>query len=288
MFERYTKLVDERLTEILKPKACEYSELQSAMLYSASAGGKRIRPSLLLEFARICGGDHNKALPFACAIEMIHTYSLIHDDLPCMDNDDVRRGKPSCHIAFGEATALLAGDALLTDAFKLALSSDIPEKSLVVRAGAVLAECAGSDGMIGGQVIDLKYETEAAPLEAVEDMYRLKTGALLVAAAKIGCILGGGSDEMIENAAIFAESLGLAFQIKDDILDITSSTEELGKPVGSDEQSNKSTYVTYKGLERAQADVERITNEAIAALDIFGDEAKELKAFAVSLINRKI
>lgn len=287
MFEKYTELVDKYLADVLKPDTTEYAVLKEAMYYSASAGGKRIRPSLLLEFNRICGGDYQKALPFAVALEMIHTYSLIHDDLPCMDNDDMRRGKPSCHIAFGEATALLAGDALLTNAFKVALSTNTEQAERVVKAAAVLAEYAGVDGMIGGQVIDLKYETESAPLEAVKEMYRLKTGALLVAAAKIGCILAGADDEKLRSAAEFAEKLGLAFQIKDDILDVISTTEQLGKPVGSDEQSSKSTYVTYKGLDIAQADVEAFTAEAVYALAVFGDEANELKKFAIELIDRK-
>jgi geranylgeranyl diphosphate synthase type II len=205
-----------------------------------------------------------------------------------MDNDDMRRGKPACHITFGEANALLAGDALLTDAFKVALSTDIEQKDRVVKAGVVLAECAGSDGMIAGQVIDLKYEDTKAPLLSVIDMYRLKTGALLIAAAKIGCILGGATEKEIEAAESFATNLGLAFQIKDDILDITSSTEVLGKPVGSDSEQNKSTYVTYKGLQTAQDDVEKYTADAIKSLEMFGEKAKKLQQFAKGLINRNI
>ena len=158
MFEDYIELIENKLREILKHDENDFAVLKDAMVYSTSAGGKRVRPCVLMEFAKICGLDPKKAINFACALEMIHTYSLIHDDLPCMDNDDIRRGKPSCHIAFGEANALLAGDALLTDAFKVALSTDIEQKDRVVKAGVVLAECAGSDGMIAGQVIDLKYE----------------------------------------------------------------------------------------------------------------------------------
>lgn len=288
MFEGYIELIENKLLEILKHDENDFAVLKDAMVYSTSAGGKRVRPCVLMEFAKICGLDPKKAINFACALEMIHTYSLIHDDLPCMDNDDIRRGKPSCHIAFGEANALLAGDALLTDAFKVALSTDVEQKDRVVKAGVVLAECAGSDGMIAGQVIDLKYEDTKAPLQSVIDMYRLKTGALLVAAAKIGCILGGATDKEIKAAECFAANLGLAFQIKDDILDITSSTDVLGKPVGSDKEQNKSTYVTYKGLQVAQDDVEKYTTIAINSLDVFGNKAEKLQEFAKGLINRNI
>jgi geranylgeranyl diphosphate synthase type II len=287
MFENYTKLIDNELNAVLKDNNTEYSELLSAMNYSVSAGGKRIRPQIMLEFARVCSGDEFCAVKFATALEMIHTYSLIHDDLPCMDNDDMRRGKPSCHIKFGEATALLAGDALLTDAFSVAASTENMSADRILKAIKVLSSCAGSSGMIGGQVIDLKYENSVAPLKAVTDMYKMKTGALLVAAAKIGCILGGGTEQMIENAGKFAENLGLAFQIKDDILDITSTAFELGKPIGSDCDSQKSTYVSHVGLEKAQEDVEKITNEAISLLSIFGNNTDNLKQLALSLCNRK-
>lgn len=287
MFEVFLKSIEKKLSELTTTDNCEYSNLLDAMQYSTSAGGKRIRPCLLMEFCRICGGDPKVALNFASALEMIHTYSLIHDDLPCMDNDDTRRGRPACHIAFGEATALLAGDALLTDAFKAALSTEDLPPERIVRAAKVLSECAGTHGMIGGQVIDLKYEEHEAPLEVVKELYRLKTGALLKAAATIGCILAGADEAKITSAAVFAEKIGLAFQIRDDILDIIGDEKELGKPIGSDNESNKSTYVTHVGLEKAQEDVERFTDEAVKALDIFGAEAGELKKFAVSLAERK-
>lgn len=287
MFEVFLKSIEKKLSELTTTDNCEYSNLLDAIQYSTSAGGKRIRPCLLMEFCRICGGDPKVALNFASALEMIHTYSLIHDDLPCMDNDDTRRGRPACHIAFGEATALLAGDALLTDAFKAALSTEDLPPERIVRAAKVLSECAGTHGMIGGQVIDLKYEEHEAPLEVVKELYRLKTGALLKAAATIGCILAGADEAKITSAAVFAEKIGLAFQIRDDILDIIGDEKELGKPIGSDNESNKSTYVTHVGLEKAQEDVERFTDEAVKALDIFGAEAGELKKFAVSLAERK-
>jgi geranylgeranyl diphosphate synthase type II len=204
-----------------------------------------------------------------------------------MDNDDFRRGKPSCHKAFDEATALLAGDALLTEAFNIALATENLDSKRIIEAARVLAECSGINGMIGGQVIDLKYEDSTPPLNSVLDMYKLKTSALLVAAAKIGCIIGGADKTKINNAAQFAEKIGLAFQIMDDILDITSTSDVLGKPVGSDEQANKSTYVSLVGLENAKQDVEILTNQAITLLDCFGSSAEELKKFAVMLCKRE-
>ncbi len=287
MFDNYISDIELKLKEVLAKKDCEYSHLIEAMAYSAEAGGKRIRPCLLMEFMRISGGDPENALNFAVALEMIHTYSLIHDDLPCMDDDDMRRGKPSCHIKFGESTALLAGDALLTDAFKVALSTENVPFDRVCRAAKALSECAGSDGMIGGQVIDLKYEEKTASLDVVKELYRLKTGGLLKAAASIGCILAGASEEKIESAIKFAENVGLSFQIRDDILDVISTEEELGKPIGSDTESQKSTYVSLVGLEHAQKDVQKFTDESIENLKIFGDEANDLKEFALALAGRK-
>ncbi len=287
MLNQYGDLIENKLKSILSTKDCEYSHLIDAMSYSLLSGGKRLRPKLLMEFMRISGGDPVDALNFACALEMIHTYSLIHDDLPCMDDDDVRRGRPSCHKAFSEATALLAGDALLTNAFRVALSTKNIPCDRVVRAAKMLSECAGSNGMIGGQVIDLKYEGKAVAIDTVLELYRLKTGALLKAAATIGCILAGADEERISAAEVFAEKIGLAFQIRDDILDIISTAEELGKPIGSDASSEKSTYVSLVGLEKSQIDVENITNDAISALDIFSNKADALKAFALSLVGRK-
>ncbi len=287
MLNKYPSMIENRLNEIAKKRQCDYGVLIDAMRYSLSAGGKRIRPSLLLEFCRVCGGDVDSALNFACAIEMIHTYSLIHDDLPCMDNDDMRRGKPSCHIAFGEANALLAGDALLTEAFNIALSTDNISHERVVCAAKVLAEFAGVNGMIGGQVIDLMFEKCEPQISSVLEMYRLKTGALLAASAKIGCILAGADKDKIESAEKFAFNIGLAFQIRDDVLDITSTTEQLGKPIGSDSQSNKSTYVSFVGIETAQEDVKKYTDSALIELKSFGDESKYLKEFALNLVNRK-
>lgn len=286
MFENYTELMNAAVDKYLSPENGEIYELQSAMHYSASAGGKRIRPAVMLEFGRICGATAEEVLPFALALEMIHTYSLIHDDLPCMDDDDMRRGKPSCHVAFGESTALLAGDALLTDAFKIAMETSVEDKQRVVAACRKLAECAGSRGMIGGQVIDLKYENKPATLDIIKKIHLLKTSQLLVAAATIGCLLGGADESCVSAAQTFAENLGLAFQIKDDILDVTSTAEVLGKPIGSDAESNKSTYVSLVGLKQAENDVLTYTQTAISALDCFGDDAEDLKEFAKKLVYR--
>lgn len=288
MFEEYQNIIEEKIRTFSDFENCEFSHLLNAMSYSLCAGGKRIRPKLMMEFAKVCGQDPSVVLNFAVALEMIHTYSLIHDDLPCMDNDDMRRGRPSCHKAFDEATALLAGDALLTDAFKLALSTEnVPYKN-IVKAAKVLSECAGSHGMIGGQVIDLKYEESVAPLSVILDLYRLKTGCLLKAAATIGCILANAEDEKVKAASKFAENIGIAFQIRDDILDIIGSAEELGKPIGSDENEQKSTYVSIVGLDEAQRQVNEYTNIALSELEIFGCEAENLKVFARNLIDRKI
>ncbi len=288
MFEEYQNLIEEKIKSFKIYENCEYSHLLDAMNYSLSAGGKRIRPKLMMEFTKVCGKDPSISLNFAVALEMIHTYSLIHDDLPCMDNDDMRRGRPSCHKAFDEATALLAGDALLTDSFKLALSTENVPYENIVKAAAVLSECAGSHGMIGGQVIDLKYEESVAPLNVIIDLYRLKTGCLLKAAATIGCILADAEREKMIAASKFAENIGIAFQIRDDILDVIGSAEELGKPIGSDQDEQKSTYVSQVGLEEAQRQVNEYTNAALSELEAFGDAAANLRTFALSLVDRKI
>ena len=223
-------IVEDRLIKLLPECANGQDEVVKAMKYSLSNGGKRLRPVLCLEFARACGADRFDALDFACAVEYIHTYSLIHDDLPCMDDDDMRRGKPSCHKAFGEATALLAGDALLTHAFQILAGAELDDKKIALACG-LLAQNAGVQGMVGGQVIDLKYESETPDLQQLLSVHRLKTGALISAACLLGCIAAGADDEKIAAASAFAYDLGVAFQIKDDILDVVGSTEALGKPV---------------------------------------------------------
>ena len=251
------------------------SRLVEAMQYSLFAGGKRIRPALLLEFCRISGGDWESALPFACAAEMIHTYSLIHDDLPCMDNDTMRRGQPCCHVIFGEATALLAGDALLTAAFETMLDPDIqfsPDK--VLRAARVIAIGAGAYGMAGGQQLDLEGGRPGEdPLEAAIGVHSLKTGAMIAAAAHAGCILGGATEKQCDHAVSFAKALGMAFQIKDDILDAEGDAHELGKNTGKDEAQGKLTFVSLKDMEGCKSLLASLTRDAIGFLPPFAESA---------------
>ena len=270
---------------------CSFGEdiVHEAMKYSLGIGGKRIRPVLVLEFCRLCGGDINDALPFAAAIEMIHTYSLIHDDLPCMDNDDMRRGMPSCHKKFGEEYALLAGDGLLTRAFGIIAESDVAKKSpdSAIKAVAELSYLAGANGMIGGQVIDLRNEDKPCSIEVLRTMDSLKTGALIRCSAALGVIVAKGTDEMMQSTVAYADNLGHAFQIVDDILDVTGDEKELGKPIGSDAQSNKSTYVSILGIDESKKYAEMLTDKAIDALEIFGSEGDFLRELAASLINRR-
>lgn len=242
------------------------ADLYDAMQYSLMAGGKRLRPVLLLESCRMCGGDTGKAMPFACAVEMIHTYSLIHDDLPCMDNDDLRRGKPTNHKVYGEATAVLAGDGLLTAAFEFMLEASGLPQDRVLAAAACLAQAAGGRGMVGGQALDMAGEGHALALSEVEELQQLKTGALITAAVEMGCILAGGDDDARKAVRQYARKLGLAFQIRDDILDVEGDSAVLGKPVGSDARSEKTTFVTLKGVAACQEQVESLTYEAQAAL----------------------
>ncbi len=276
-FARYAGLAEEGLADLLPDGSLPQSRVIQAMGYSLLGGGKRIRAVLVLAFCRLCGGNEQEALPFACAIEMLHAYSLIHDDLPCMDNDDLRRGKPACHIAFGQATALLAGDALLTLAFEVMLQQNqtlAPERRLA--AAGELARAAGVCGMVGGQVLDLAYETQPATMEQIEHMQALKTGALLRAAAKMGCIVAGASPAQLQNADAYATALGLAFQIVDDILDVTADPKALGKPVGSDIKNHKATYVAQYGLERARQRVQELSHQAAQALADGGEEREFL------------
>lgn len=242
-----------------------------AMWYSLSAGGKRIRPVLVMEFSRICGGDTNEALTAAAAVEMLHTFSLIHDDLPCMDNDDYRRGRPSCHKAYGEDTALLAGDALENLAFGVIADDELLSAEKKVRLISELSRAAGTDGMIGGQVIDMDNVNGAVfPDEKLLAMYRMKTAALLSAACRMGCICAGAYD-MLDAASEYAENLGLAFQITDDILDITSTSEILGKPVGSDKEMGRCTYAAVHGIADSEKYAAELSRKAENALIRFND-----------------
>ncbi len=256
--------------------------LFDSMDYSLLAGGKRLRSMLLLEFCHMVGGDWKKALPFAAAIEMIHTYSLIHDDLPCMDNDDFRRGKPTNHKVYGETMAILAGDALLTDAFTVASSASLPAES-VLQAIQVLSECAGSLGMVGGQVLDIQSEDRLFTEQEVLDIQTRKTGALIRAACTMGAIAGGATPEQYDAACQYAAGLGLAFQIRDDMLDVIGSAEELGKSVGTDQDKN--TFVRLYGLQQCEELVKKYTDYAVSALQCF-PEAESLRCLALDLVVR--
>lgn len=264
----YGRKIDEALRSCFpnKPAQCG---LYEAMEYSLMAGGKRLRPALTLECCRICAGDIEKAMPFACAVELIHTYSLIHDDLPAMDNDDYRRGKPTNHRVFGEAAAILAGDALQTAAFEMMLRPESgtglpPER--VIAAALTLAKAAGAEGMAGGQSLDIACEGRGLTIADVKQIHRLKTGAMIRAAAEMGCIVGGGGERELAAMGRYAEKIGLAFQIRDDMLDVEGDTETLGKTAGSDRANEKITFVTLLGLEECRRQVDQCTLEAKDAL----------------------
>lgn len=266
-----------------------YKTVTDAMRYSLLNGGKRVRAVLTLAFCALCGGSEETAMPFACAVEMVHAYSLIHDDLPCMDNDDMRRGKPSNHKVYGERYALLAGDGLLTKAFETALSEEafrVAGAERAARAAAILAECAGERGMVGGQCIDLETENQSVSLEVLRAKDMGKTANLIMAACMMGCIAAGAQAAQIEAAETYALHIGLAFQIRDDILDVTGSAEELGKNIGIDAQNNRCTYVSLLGLQKAQTLVDEHTQAAIEALDAFTGDTAFLRGFAVQLATR--
>ena len=260
-----------------------------AMAYACADGGKRIRPVLTLEFCRLCGGDPEAAMPAAAAIEMIHSYSLVHDDLPCMDNSLLRRGKPSTHAVYGETMALLAGDGLLNLAFETILAPK-NRGSLtadgVLGAASALADAAGIEGMVGGQVIDLANEGKQIDLATLEALQRGKTAALLIAACVMGARLAGATPQQEQAARIFGEGVGLSFQIIDDILDVTADAAKLGKPVGSDAENEKTTYVSLLGLEEARRLAAQRTAEAVEALSVFGEEADSLRQLALALLTR--
>jgi len=284
----YCKKIEDHLLSFTADKPALRSIVYEAMEYSLMAGGKRLRPVLMLEFCRMCGGDPDKYLDLACTIEMIHTFSLIHDDLPCMDDDDFRRGKPSCHKAFPESIALLAGDALNTLPFEVisenALNGVIDPRTAVMLV-SVLSKAVGCEGMIGGQVIDLMSEGKDISVEDLNELQSHKTGALIEAACVMGVILAGKYN-MIAHAAAYASALGRAFQIVDDILDVTSTFEELGKPIGSDVQQHKCTYVSALGLDRAYIEAQKLTSEALSILDSFEDNGF-LQELTSKLLNRR-
>lgn len=286
LLKEYREMVDNRIEELFPKCDTAYGKVIDASRYSLLNGGKRIRPVIMMEFCRLCGGKPTDALDFAVALEMIHTYSLIHDDLPEMDNDDMRRGKPSCHKAFGEDIALLSGDTLLTEAFFVAANAPVScDKAL--KAVAYLSSNAGVHGMIGGQVLDLSFEENTPDAAALQDMYMRKTAALLIAAVSIGCVAAGRDDpETLKSATKYAYNLGLAFQIIDDILDVTSSEKVLGKPIGSDDRNNKTTFVTLYGLDKAFALAAQLSNQALDALDEIGGDTEALYEITNYLLDR--
>ncbi len=284
--DRLSEIITNKLVEIKNNFSYKHNlnDIVEAMWYSLMAGGKRIRPVLVLEFCHMCGETAEKALSAACAIEMIHTFSLIHDDLPCMDNDDMRRGKPSCHKAYGEAMALLAGDALLNYAYEVIADDENISYETRIKLIADLSKAVGVSGMIGGQVIDTTYSGELDE-ETLLDMYSMKTGALIKTACRMGCITADADQHKIKSAEKYAEKLGLAFQIIDDILDITGDEKLVGKPIGSDKEKSKVTYAALNGIEKSREYARKLTNEALEILDEF-ENNELLKELTRCLLER--
>ena len=284
--EEKIALVEAGLKKYLPKYQNGQKEIYDAMEYSLMAGGKRLRPVIMLMVGEMCGGRFDAILPFAVAMEMIHTYSLIHDDLPSMDNDDLRRGKPTNHKVFGEDMAILAGDALLNCAMETALLADVCD-DVKVRALKVLFNSTGTEGMIGGQVIDIKNTKHTH--EELLNLHLLKTGAIIRSSGVLGGILSGATDEEIEAIDSFCKNLGIAFQIQDDLLDVLGNVEDLGKPVGSDEDNQKTTYVTLFGVEQSKELVSEYTKEAKESLvECFGEKASKLLELADFLVGRRI
>ncbi len=282
----YKKYVDAKLSEYFKPSGLSYDGLLESMHYSLTAGGKRIRPMLVLEFCRISGGNIEKTLPVACAIEMLHTYSLIHDDLPCMDNDALRRGKPTNHVVYGECTATLAGDALQAEAFGTIARSQLPAEARVTCV-EILADAVGSDGMCAGQYLDMVGEHKLLSEDELNDINSRKTGSLLTAACRMGVAAAGGNKAMLDAAAQYGACVGAAFQIRDDILDVISTSEELGKPIGSDAQEHKNTYMTLLGEYKCMQMIEKLTDQAKNAIAGAFEDTKFLCELADSMVTRK-
>ena len=287
LWKKRRELVETALAEELAKTPVLDATLRASMEYSLMAGGKRLRPILLMAAADAVGADGTKFLSVACALEMIHTYSLIHDDLPAMDDDALRRGKATNHVVYGDGIAILAGDALLTLAFTVILrQKDVPAETLL-RVVDEISRAAGAEGMVGGQALDIEAENRQITMEELRSVHRGKTGALFCAALRSGAILAGATEEQLAALTSYADHFGLAFQITDDILDVIGSAEEIGKPVGSDEKNNKSTYVSLTSLPEAQA-LARCTAEAAEeALSIFGAEADFLRGLVSYLVNRK-
>ena len=285
--EEYRLKIDEALAGYFKVRdGALNAGLAEAMRYSLLAGGKRIRPLLVLEFCRIAGGDVEKSLPVACAVEMLHTYSLIHDDLPCMDNDDLRRGKPTNHMVYGECTATLAGDALQAEAFGTILRCDLPP-GVKANCAEILAGAVGLDGMCGGQFLDMSWEGRALTEQELSEINIRKTGALLVAACQMGVAAAGGSELMLAAAGHSGSAIGMAFQIRDDMLDVLSTAEELGKPIGSDLEEHKNTYMVLMGREGCEKTIAKLTDFAKNVLDEAFEDTAFLKELADALSTRE-
>ena len=287
--QKRKEIVDSNLDVFLPKPQGPSGKVVEAMRYSLSAGGKRVRPILMMAACEAVGGDFNPIMPAACAMECVHTYSLIHDDLPAMDDDDLRRGKPTCHKVFGEAVAILAGDALLTYAFELMTHPEMLTQldgGLVNRAIHVFARAAGVSGMVGGQTADVLFEGKPIDAQTLDYIHRHKTGALIRASVEMGALLGGGGPQQVERLSRYGTALGLAFQVVDDLLDVVGDEEKLGKPVGSDERNRKATYPALFGLEETRKRAEELKNEALENLSSFGPEADPLRAIAIYVVER--
>jgi len=281
--------VNEQLNVNLPIEDIAQKNIIEAMKYSVNAGGKRLRPVLSVAVSRLLGGKDEDILPFGIAIEMIHTYSLIHDDLPCMDDDDLRRGKPTNHKVFGEAMAVLAGDGLLNRAFEVLISAAIKsnDKANALKAMDYIAKASSYHGMIGGQVMDMENENKSISVEVLKNMHSLKTGALICAAVMAPTLLYDIGEKERNALESYARNLGLAFQVKDDILDVEGTEEVLGKKIGSDNINGKTTYITLYGLTSSKAILDKLTNDAISALNVFGEKADFLKQLAIYLLKRE-
>ena len=283
----YKEIIEKELNNCFKgAEKLPQAGLAESMRYSLLAGGKRIRPMLVLEFCRISGGDIEAALPVACAVEMLHTYSLIHDDLPCMDNDELRRGRPTNHVVYGECTAVLAGDTLQAEAFGNILRSSLPAERRADCA-RILADAVGLDGMCGGQYLDMQGEGKILNEQQLADINSRKTGALLIAACQMGVAAAGGTELQLAAAAHYGAAVGLAFQIRDDMLDVLSTDAELGKPVGSDAEENKNTYMALFGEEGCRSTIDKLTDAAQSVIAEAFDDTAFLSELARSLAVRR-
>ena len=288
--EEKRRIVEEALDRFFPKPEGPASDVIEAMRYSLFAGGKRLRPILCMAGATSVGGDERHTLPVACALELIHTYSLIHDDLPAMDDDDLRRGKPTCHKKFGEAVAILAGDGLLTEAFHLMSRKELSGKvsaSALLKVIPLIASAAGYEGMVGGQVVDIESEGKEVEASIVEFIHTHKTGALITASVVSGALIGNGTTEQIESIQAYGKKIGLAFQIADDILDIEGDTRTLGKGVGNDARKGKNTYPAILGLDKSKEIQRAMIDGAVASLDLFDNRADPLRDIALYIIERK-